>query len=298
MQNVSEILVSDGSSRSISENAKASILARLPQGLSEKLNYFSANDLPFLQRLGMLASEASEGAILFAGDEDFPDFYHLDTHLKLLDNDINLHTIAGRYVNITVNQESKRIGFTSNERPYYDLLINHPSPIVRLVQYFTLDALGTASLYYGILRRERFVEFYRSLSRENYYYGGVEHMQKYQSLCEGSVYLSPHPAIIRDQLYHNYVVEQLREAPNSDEYPYHGNKAVMRCADILGLATNLSITDAISFVSYQLKSSASLMKSRNGVQNVLGHRLVHETSGLTNAAVSRAFNETFSDIYR
>lgn len=298
MQNVSEVIVADGSTRSMAINTKSLIMSELPLGLSEKTNYITLDGSPLLNRLGILALEASENAILYSGDDDFPDFFHLDTHLGLMNNDKDLHTIAGCYSNIVFDKESKKLVLSSAERPYHSLLINHPSPVVRILQYFTLDSVGTASLSYGILRRERFVEFYRSLSQKEYYYGGVEHMQKYHALSEGFAFLSPFSAIIRDFLYHNYVIEAMREAPNDDPYPYHGISAVTKCAEILAAAANLSTVESFDVVNYQLKSSAAIVKSRTEVQMRLGHGLIHRPSDLTMAAFTRAFNETYSNVYQ
>ena len=291
-----EIIVADGSNE-VSINHFLSNFSDLCKSSSNlDFKYYHLPGSTFFQRLCVLAVLSTYEIIQYVGDEDFPIYSELQSHLSEFGLNQSLVAIAGAYINI--ERHADNIILTSAERPYSGISIDFADPTARIIQYCTLDSIGCASLFYSLQRKRYVQDFFHHLatSNANYYYGGVEFMHKVHCLTAGSIMLPSKTTLIRDQLYHHYEVENQRQAPSDDKYPYFGAKAVDYCIQRLSSFCNLDLDIARDTIAKVIINTEGVSYSRESARR---HLYVSRNDIDQNAYADfvDVFSSTFSTIY-
>lgn len=251
-----EIIIADGS-----DGHQASLYNEID--FSDKISYLkNFSQVKVLHRYGNslhsrlrdLFKSSSGDFILLLGDDDLVILENLYFLLiKYADNTVN-QTITGRLVNIR-GLSLFGLRFDTSERPYSGVTFDNNDPIVRLSQYFTLNALGTNCLAYSIQSRNIFSKYVDSIT-DDMYFGGLEMLHQVVSILHGVIVISDVPLIFRDFTYLDYKIESMREAPDSDPNPYFGKNAVDAAVNLISSVTgkdNSSSLDLINNLNYSIK---------------------------------------------
>jgi len=218
------------------------------------------------ERQYKLAECASGHFVMLLGDDDL---IILGNCRKLLEQFGDLKTastISGRLINIA-GLSLRGLRYDISERPYAGYSLDHPLPLVRIAQYFSLNAVGTNALAYSIQPRELFLRYAESAVEGSFFFGGLEIIHQVISLISGPAFISELPLIFRDFTYLDYKVDPLREAPSTDSYPYYGSEAIRLITKLIFESTNLSEGESLAFVESILKQSKDLQAPRMQVLN-------------------------------
>ena len=268
-----EIIIADGS-----DNHQPSVYDEV--NFSNKISYLqNFSQVKILKRSGDslhsrlrdLFKSSSGDFILLLGDDDLVILENLYFLLiKYADNTIN-QTIAGRLVNIR-GLSLFGLRFDTSERPYSGVIFDNNDPIVRLSQYFTLNALGTNCLAYSIQSRNIFSKYVDNIT-DDMYFGGLEMLHQVVSILHGNIVLSNIPIIFRDYTYLDYKIESMREAPDTDPNPYLGKNAVDAVVNLISSVTGKNNSYSLDLINNLNNSIKLLQPSRLQVLKYTNNKL-------------------------
>lgn len=263
-----ELIIADGyvdTELDVFKNAEVKVCLKKLEKYC-KVKVFQHPGASLSERLYKLAENASGQFVMLLGDDDL---IILENCRKLLDQFSDVQTtstISGRLVNVT-GLSPRGLRCDVSERPYVGYSLDHSSPIVRIAQYFSLNAVGTNALAYSIQSRNLFLRYTELINQDRFFYGGLEMIHQVMSLISGPVFVSEIPLIFRDFTYLDYKIESLREAPSTDPYPYHGSEAVRLITKLIFNSTNLSQRESLAFIESILKQSKDLQSTRMRVRD-------------------------------
>jgi len=230
-----------------------------------KVEVLTSSGLSISRRIHQLTESSNNPYLMLLGDDDL---VILKNCLILIEKKLKREsdiTIAGRLVNIT-GLGIKGVRFNVIERPYVGFDLNHISPIVRIAQYFTLNAIGTTALFYSIQSKNVLQNYNKIAIKRDYYGGGLEFIHQINSLIRGPVIISEIPLIFRDFTYLDYKEDSMRVAPDTDEYPYYGLEAINAISKIISEVSDLDVNSAKSFIDSIINLTKDLEKSRNEIE--------------------------------
>ena len=233
-----EFIVCDGSASPPSQALGRLLSDTLDEcNLKIGLQYYHFPGTSLYSRIQWMFDHSESKYVMLLGEEDLliPDY--LFEGIEFLDLNPSFSTWSGRLVNVTSYPLINPLKSLSiDERPFAGFDLDQPSVLSRLSVYFALNAVGTNALAYSIQRRSILALYLNTISPviDSLYYGGMEVIHQVLSLYEGGVSISDRPLIIRDFMYEDYVVEEKREAPDIDLFPYYGEESIKICTTFIG----------------------------------------------------------------
>ena len=260
-----EIIIADGSDKNqfyLYDDERFSNKISYLQNFS-KVKILLLNGVSLNNRLRDLFKSSSGDYVILLGDDDLiilENLYFLLT--KFANNSID-QTITGRLINIK-GLSLFGLRYDTSERPYYGVTLENKDPVVRLSQYFTLNALGTNCIAYSIQSRNIFSKYVDNIT-DKMFHGGLEMLHQVVSILNGPIVLSDVPIIFRDFTYLDYKIDNMREAPDSDIYPYFGTNAINSAVRLISNATGKDINHSLDLINNLINSMKLLQSSRRQV---------------------------------
>ena len=242
-----EILIAENtSSYSVVTFELRSIFISIVDYLKNYINitYFDCNHSSLSQRLSFLSANANSDYSMFLGDDDLPIVSSILDILQLARNG-GCSSVVGRYANLIYNTPFD-FRFSFAERPYSNFILDDKSLLVRFSQFQILNSLGTSSTFYALQETNILKDFCEIIlkNEENLYYAGYEGIHQAHTISSGKTLFSGIPYLVRDFNYSNYIREDLREAPESDEVPYAGKRSLQISSEIITNSASKSISQA------------------------------------------------------
>ena len=231
-----------------------------------KISVLSLPNISLSQRIYQLSLKATNDNVMLLGDDDLIILKNCESLLEDHDDIPHPRTISGRLLNIT-GLKLNNVDFNVQERPYVGYTLDHPSGIVRISQYFALNAVGTNALAYSIQSKEILCQYSLEATKKDFFYGGLEMLHQTISLLKGPVFISEKPLLFRDFTYLDYNIDPQREAPDSDQYPYHGLDAVLALTGLIADEKEMNQEQARLLVDSILLTTRDLQKSRTSVRD-------------------------------
>lgn len=125
--------------------------------------------------------------------------------------------------------------------------------------------LGIPALFYSLQPASILRQFWSLLqsNQSGLFYGGQEFLHQNFLCISGDIFFIDDALVLRDFTYWGYVREAIREAPETDVYPYYGEKAIHMIADLIHARDPLLTIDCIKdFLDGLLRLGPSLSASR------------------------------------
>ena len=264
---IEEILIADGSEKQSNHYAHLNDLVTKEINILSSyvnVNYMNLAGYSLNDRLFYLAEHAKSAYVMPLGDDDFPILESLDLALKRIESSNDISVVLGRLINIRgINNDSLCLSII--ERPYSGFSIDFDCILSRISSHRVLNALGVPALFYGLQSKTSYLNFTRLLydNQKDLFYGGQEFLHQLHCCIGGKISFLEEPMVYRDFTYWAYQREAIREAPDTDAYPYYGEKAInMACNMLVNASVFTSEADAINYIDSILNISQSLSKCR------------------------------------
>lgn len=183
------------------------------------------------KRITLLIKSSKFSSILIGSDDDLP---CISNAISLNKTRIaNGHkSICGSLLNIRgFKQDSLFID--SRERLISNFNISFDDPLLRVINYFTLNSIGCSSISYSVIEKDllKYITNICDVNAKNLFYGGSEFITQFVTLLNSKLIFSSLPLILRDFTYIDYEHDKKREAPDHDKWPYYGELAINICKD-------------------------------------------------------------------
>jgi glycosyltransferase domain-containing protein len=267
-----QVIIGDGSYKSTEAELRAYV-SKVGANKKVLIRYLHMPGRPPGYRIQRLCFEADTDYIQYCGDEDFPVLHDTKHGAEFLNKNDDYRAVGGVSLNLKFSNKSFRLCL--GERPHHGFDIDGDLPISRVCVALTANALGVAPIFYMVQPRRHLIKYFAALeqSKETIYGGGSEMLHHVFTALEGKIKFGSLLGLSRDQTYHNYVYQENREAPETDEFPYWGKSSVELAARLIVEKSDMNFDQAMQLMGSLLRAQKNVQGSRQAIVESLDRTL-------------------------